>query len=160
MTVDCLCDSCRAAGKIVEGLPKGEPLLDAHDATRTTMYRKDRIRCARGGDHLREFRLVPTSKTRRVVAACCDAPMFMEFTRGHWIDIYAHRLPAESAPPAEMRTMAGDLPAGTELPSDLPNLKSHSLSFFARLLAAWVAMRFRRPSINFVKGTLDVSAAR
>ena len=154
MTVECLCDSCRAAGKIMQTLPGGPSLLDAKSATRTVMYRKDRIRCTRGSEILREFRLKPESKTRRVVASCCNSPIFLEFTSGHWIDIYARRWPDGAGPPAEMRTMTGDLPPGTKLPSDIPNLKGHSPRFFGKLMGAWIGMRFRTPKIDFVTGKL------
>ena len=107
---------------------------------------------------MREFRLKPESKTRRLVASCCNTPMGLDFTPGHWIDIYARRWPDGAGPPAEMRTMTGDLPPGTELPSDIPNLKGHSARFFAKLIGAWMAMRFRNPKIDFVRGELDASA--
>ncbi|WP_439526583.1 hypothetical protein [Roseovarius mucosus] len=44
-----------------------------------------------------------------------------------------------------MRTMTSDLPEGSTLPDDIPNAKKHSLGFFAKLFAAWVAMGFRSP---------------
>lgn len=157
MTVECLCDSCRAAGQIMQTLPGAPPLLDDKSATRSVMYRKDRVRCTRGSEILREFRLKPESKTRRVVACCCNTPVFLEFTSGHWIDIYARRWPDGAGPPAEMRTMTGDLPPGAELPSDIPNLKGHSPRFFGKLIGAWIAMRFRTPTIDFVRGRLDAT---
>jgi hypothetical protein len=150
MVVECLCDSCREAGKIMEALPGAAPLLDGKGATAAAMYRKDRIRCARGDASMEAFRLKPESKTRRVLAKCCNTPMLMEFTSGHWIDVYTARWPEELRPSPEMRTMVRDLPADTGMPNDIPNLKGHSGKFFARLLGAWIAMRFRRPKIDFV----------
>ena len=157
MTVECLCDSCRAAGQVMQSLPGAPPLLDQRGATRQIMARKDRVRCVRGSENLREFRLKPESKTRRVVASCCNAPMFLDFTLGHWLDLYARRWPDGVGPPAEMRTMVGDLPPGTELPADIPNAKGHSLRFFAKLVGAWIAMRLRTPKIDFVQGKLDAA---
>jgi hypothetical protein len=159
MTVECLCDSCRAAGQLMQSLPGAPPIVDKRGATGHTMYRKDRIRCARGAENFREFRLKPESKTRRVVASCCNAAMFLEFTSGHWIDVYSRRWPDGIGPKPELRTMVGDLPPKSGMPSDIPNLKGHSARFFARLIGAWVAMRFRTPKIDFVKGTFDARAA-
>jgi hypothetical protein len=53
-----------------------------------------------------------------------------------------------------MRTMAGDLPDASNLPDDIPNLKSHTVSFYAKLLGAWVGMGFRNPKIE-VSGKID-----
>ena len=157
MAVECLCNSCRAAGRFMQSLPGASPLLDEKGATRSVIYRKDRIRCTRGGEALREFRLTPASKTRRVVASCYNAAMFLDFTSGHWLDVYAGRWPDGVGPSAEMRTMVGDLPPGTELSADIPNSKGHSARFFAKLIAAWMAMRFRTPKIDFVQGKLDAA---
>jgi hypothetical protein len=157
MTVECTCDSCRAAAEIFAALPGASRIDDQRGATRHVMYRKDRVRCVRGRELLREFRLKPGSATRRVVASCCNAPMFLDFTKGHWVDMFACRWPGGGRPSPQMRTMVGDLPTGSQLPDDIPNLKGHSVGFFARLMAAWVAMRFRTPKLDFVKGALDVS---
>ncbi|MNT34101.1 hypothetical protein D3C72_1700590 [compost metagenome] len=47
-----------------------------------------------------------------------------------------------------MRTMVGDLPDPSVLPADVPNLKQHSLRFYARLMKAWIAMGLRSPDIR------------
>lgn len=157
MVVECLCDSCRRAASTLEALPGAPPMADEKRATRSAMYRKDRVACSRGARNLREFRLKPDSKTRRIVATCCNSAMMLDFTQGHWIDVYAKRWPLDSVPVAEMRTMVGDLPPGTPLPDDIPNGKGHGFSFFRKLLWAWVAMGFRTPKIEYVEGTLTVA---
>ncbi len=84
--------------------------------------------------------------------------MLLDFTKGHWIDVYGARWPEPERPAPEMRTMVGDLPDPAGLPNDIPNHRSHSLQFFARLLRAWFAMRFRVPKLSFVHGKLDPAA--
>ena len=158
LIAECMCSSCRSAGEILGALAGAPPLLDAKDATLTAMYRKDRLACTAGSEMLREFRLRPESPTRRIVAACCNSAMLLDFTKGHWIDVYGARWPDAERPAPEMRTMAGDLPNAADLPGDIPNHRSHSLGFFARLLGAWVAMRFRVPKLSFVHGNLDPAA--
>jgi hypothetical protein len=54
---------------------------------------------------------------------------------------------ASGAAPLEMRIMTKDRPAGVPLADDLPNHAAHSGKFLLRLLAAWMAMGFRRPVI-------------
>jgi hypothetical protein len=106
----------------------------------------DRVRIVSGGEHLRAHCLTEASPTRRVVAACCNAPMFLDFTRGHWLNLYRDRLPAD-APPLEMGVMAKDRAAGKARPSDLPSYSAYPARFMIKLLAAWAAMGFKRPKV-------------
>ncbi|MFP2904895.1 hypothetical protein ACLESD_07540 [Pyxidicoccus sp. 3LFB2] len=120
------------------------------------LYRKDRIRFLKGTDHLKQFRLSPKAPTRRVVATCCNTPVFLEFNNAHWLSLYSCLWPEGAQPPLELRTMTSDLPAGTALPTDVPIGKRQTVSFFARLLGAWIAMGFRSPKIAVVNGELQV----
>jgi hypothetical protein len=156
LTTDCTCDSCRNAGTFMETLPGAEPLLDKHGASRLVLYRKDRFACLSGAEHLKEYRLRPDSPTRRVVADCCNSAMFLDFTKGHWVDIYGQRWSPGDMLRPELRTMTMDLPKGTTLPDNILNSRRQSLAFFTKLTSAWIAMRFKTPKITFVNGTLDV----
>ena len=146
-SVECCCTSCREAGTRLARLPGATLVLGPLGATRFELYRKDRVRVLEGQQRLGEFRLSPKAKTRRVVATCCNAPVFLEFSGGHWISLYGSLWPEGTLPPLQMRTMAGDLPDPSVLPDDVPNARSHSLPFFAKLLGAWIAMGFRRPKV-------------
>lgn len=130
-------------------------MLDAHGGTRFVLQRKDRVRFLAGTEHLRELRLASTSPTRRVVAVCCNTPVFLEFQNGHWLSLYGCLWPEGTLPPLELRTMTSDLPAGTQLPSDVPNAKSQNFVFFAKLLGAWIAMGLRSPKVECVQGPLE-----
>ena len=155
VSVECLCADCQKAGTFLQSQPDAPLVLDANGATRFVLYRKDRVRCLAGQDRLREHRLTAGSKTRRVVALCCNTAMFLEFTNGHWLSIYGGRWPEATRPPLEMRTMTRDRPEGVELPDDVPKPRTHTLAFYARLLRAWAAMGFRSPRVEFVHGALD-----
>jgi hypothetical protein len=135
-------------------LPGAPTMLDKNSATRFVLYRKDRVRCEKGQEHLREHRLKKESKTRRVVATCCNTPMFLEFTSGHWLSLYGGLWPT-GLPALELRTMARERPEGIELPNDVPNPDTHTFSFFAKLLRAWAAMRFRAPKVDYVNGDIS-----
>jgi hypothetical protein len=128
---------------------------EASGATRFVLYRKDRVHLRSGAGRLKELRLTPAAKTRRVVATCCQTPVFLEFENGHWLSLYGRLWPAGTLPRLEMRTMTADLPAGAALPDDVPNGKRQPISFFVKLLRAWIAMGFRSPKIAFVEGRLD-----
>jgi hypothetical protein len=152
---ECLCNSCRAAADRLATLPGAKNTLTPYHATPTAEYRKDRVRILSGTENLKEFRLSPTAGSRRVVATCCNTPVFLEMKGAHWISLYLHLWPEETKPRAELRTMTGDLADRSGLPADIPNLKTHTVAFYAKLLAAWIAMGFRVPKIA-IEGKIDV----
>ena len=53
-----------------------------------------------------------------------------------------------------MRTIVGDPRDTSDLPDDLPNLKSHTVSFYAKSFAVWIAMGFRNATIE-IKGKIN-----
>lgn len=144
---ECQCDSCRKASALFSGLPGARPVVEASGGTHYVLYRKDRVAFTAGAENFVAFRLTAKSPTRRVVAGCCNTPLFLEFQNGHWLSLYAGLWPDAVRPKAEMRTMVGDLPERQMPPADLPNHKSQSFGFFWKLLTAWAAMRFRSPAI-------------
>lgn len=146
LSVVCHCASCQEAASRFGLLVDAPPVLDAEGGTPFVLYRKDRIGWICGEAQLEAHRLKPDASTRRVLAACCNAPMFLEFSGGHWLSVYRDRLP-EGAPPLQMRVMTGDRRAGVELPGDIPNYKKHSVAFMWKLLIAWAAMGFRAPAM-------------
>jgi hypothetical protein len=152
VSVECCCNSCRMAAARLQTDPGTPSMADAKGATRFVLYRKDRVRFVQGVEQLKEFRLTPDAKTRRVLATCCQAPVFLEFENGHWLSLYGALFPAEKLPALEMRTMTADLPAGTALPQDVQNGKRQPLSFMVKLLGAWIAMRFRSPKVDIGSG--------
>ncbi|MEG3768480.1 hypothetical protein [Alteromonas sp. 14N.309.X.WAT.G.H12] len=150
VSAECLCNDCQKAGVFLQSLPYAPTTLDDKAATRFVLYRKDRVWCERGQSRLREYRLSTHSKTRRVFASCCNTPIFLEFTNGHWLSIYGGLWPAGTLPKLELRTMTRDRPKGVELSDDVPNPSTHTVSFYVKLLGSWAAMRFRKPKIDFV----------
>lgn len=143
--VECLCGSCQAAAQTLEALPGAVSILDEKGATPFVMHRKDRLVVSAGHDKLKSYRISHDAGTRRVVASCCNTPIFMELKGGHWLSIYGALWPADQRPALEMRTMVG---AREDLPKDVPNLKTHSLRFYGRLFGAWVKMGFRNPKVE------------
>ncbi len=127
-------------------MPGGDAVLAEDGGTDYVLYRKDRVRCVRGGDLFEERRLKPDSPTRRMHARCCNTAMFLDFTRGHWLTVYRSRLP-DGIPPATMRMMTAERPEGVILPEDMSNYPGHSGKFMLKLLRAWMAMGFRRPGV-------------
>lgn len=151
---ECLCDSCRAAAWRLAALPGARNILTSYGATPAAEYRKDRVLFQSGAEQLREFRLTPEAGSRRVIAACCNTPLFLEMKGGHWLSVYLHLWPEAQRPKPELRTMVGDLPDPSVLPDNIPNLKTHTIGFYAKLFGAWIAMGFRNPRIE-VAGPID-----
>ncbi|HMI18973.1 MAG TPA: hypothetical protein VK533_05460 [Sphingomonas sp.] len=142
----CYCESCRTAGLAFAQAPNAPSIVARDGGTDFLVYRKDRVGRFTGGDLLREHRLKPDSPTRRIVATCCNTPMFLDFTKGHWLSLYAGRL-SGNIRPLDMRVMTADRPEGPPLPDDVSNHATHSPRFLIRLLVAWAAMGFRKPKI-------------
>lgn len=144
----CYCTSCQEAGRRHRSMSGADSILGIDGGTDYVLYRKDRVRCVHGADHLEERRLKPDSPTRRMFARCCNTAMFLDFTSGHWLTLYRARLP-DDIPPATMRLMTAERPAGVTLPDDdIVNYPGRSGKFMLKLLGAWVAMGFRRPVID------------
>ena len=129
--------------------------MEENGGTHFVLYRKDRVRIGSGEEKLKELRLTQKSPTRRVVASCCDTPLFLELQNGHWLSLYGRLWPEALRPPIELRTMTSDLPAGTRLPDDVPNARTQSASFMVKLLGAFIAMGFRAPKIAVPGGALE-----
>jgi hypothetical protein len=134
----------------LERLASAPPVLDPDGGTGVILYRKDRVQCVMGQQYLEEHRLKPDSPTRRVFATCCHSAMFLDFTKGHWLSMFRNRFSAD-VPPLEMRVMTRERRVGVELADDVPNHSGHSGKFMLKLIAAWIAMGFRRPDIALGK---------
>lgn len=148
LSVECLCTSCRTAAAELEARPGAPRILTATGGTPFVLCRADRVRFADGAvEHLRAHRLHTDATTRRVIASCCDTPVFLQIDHGHWLSLYAGLWPPDERPPITLRTMARDLDDPGTLPHDVPNARTHTAGFVARLLGAWVGMGFRAPRI-------------
>jgi hypothetical protein len=150
LTCSCYCTSCQQAGRQFEQLASAPPVLDPDSGTGLILYRKNRAQCVTGQQYLEEHRLKPDSPTRRVIAKCCNSAMFLDFTKGHWLSMFRNRFPTDT-PPLEMRVMTKERRVGVELSDDLPNYNGHSGKFMLKLIAALIAMGFRRPEITLGK---------
>ena len=142
-SVVCYCESCQEGSRQIEALPNGRPVRDPDGGTAYVLYRKDRVEYPKGYRSLQGHKLRDESSTKRVVAACCGSPMFLDFEKGHWLSVYRTALRGDSPPP-EMRVHTKSKPRGIDLPNDVPAYAGYSLRFMAKLLTAWIAMLLRR----------------
>ena len=154
ISAECHCKSCSSAARRLETLPVPEVIQTIHGGTRYVLYRKDRISLLAGTENLGEFRLGPKASTRRVLASCCNTPIFLEFKGGHWLSLYGNLWKQNELPPLELRTMTQDAPNRASVPDDVPSGALATAGFYGRLLAAWIAMGFKVPEVA-VKGAID-----
>ncbi|MDO9354795.1 MAG: hypothetical protein Q7T55_13950 [Solirubrobacteraceae bacterium] len=153
-SVECCCTTCSEASSVFEGLRGAGSVRTSLGTTAYVLCRKDRVTFETGTDGLVSHRLTPDATSRRVLAECCNTPLFLEFNGGHWLSMYAALWPEGSRPAVQERTMTRSLPDRSVLPADVPNPKRHTVAFYARLLRAWAQMGFRSPSIE-IERTID-----
>ncbi len=150
LSAECHCTSCRSAAERLDAA-----VAEPNGGTRFVLQRKDRARIVNGDDQLASFRLNPDAPTQRIAATCCGSLMWLEFKGGHWISIYAARWPDGTAPAPQLRTMVRDAPPGTQLSDEIPNARTQTVGFIARIFGAWIRMGFRNPPVADVRRTID-----
>lgn len=139
----CYCDDCQEGARQLEALQEASPLMGADGGTEMLLFRKDRVQCSKGSDLLRDYRIKDDSPTRRVVATCCNTAMFLDFQKGHWCSVYRGRF-GDDAPPIQVRIQTKYRSENSSIASKIPEYKSYSLKFIAKLMAARVGMLFGR----------------
>ena len=145
--VICYCKSCQEAGRLIGRLHNASPVLRLDGGTDYLLFRKDRVRCTRGGELLEELRLTPGSPTRRMVAGCCNTAMFVDLSKGHWLSLHCDAI-VGSVPPLQMRIMTAEAREGVVLPTDVPAHRGRAGRLMWKLLTSWAAMGFRRPVVE------------
>ncbi|WP_324752016.1 hypothetical protein [Roseovarius sp. Pro17] len=97
-SVECCCSSCREAAARMQKLDGAPPVLTEYGATPFVMYRKDRVTFLAGEDRLKSFRLSSDASTERVIATCCNMPVYLAFKGGHWLSLYGSLWPEDTLP--------------------------------------------------------------
>lgn len=141
LTAVCYCDDCQRAAQQIGVLSNSPPMIDADGGTAYVLYRKDRFKCVRGQELLRDIRLKDGSPTRRVVAGCCNAAMYLDFQKGHWVSVYRARIQGV-APPIQMLIQTRFMPQPGQAPRDIPAYRAFPPKFFVKLLLARIRMVF------------------
>ncbi len=141
--VACYCDDCQEGARRIEALPGAPPVRDPDGGVTYILYRKDRIRCVKGGDRLQSHKLKPKTDTNRVVASCCNSAMALTFDDSkHWVPVNRARL--QNAPPVDMRICTKFAPDAAAIPRDVLVYPGFSVRFIWKLLGARLAMALGR----------------
>jgi hypothetical protein len=140
VSVACYCDDCQTGARKIAALPNAAPVNDPDGGTSYLAYRKDRLECLSGSEHLQSLKIKPDSPTNRVVATCCNSAMYLGFDDSkHWVDVYHSRVQG-TVPPVQLRICTRYKPASNENPLDVPAYPGYPFKFIARLLGARIAM--------------------
>ena len=140
----CYCTDCQRGSRQIEDLPDAGPVRDDDGGTAYVLFRKDRIKCAKGAERLKGYKLKDSSMTNRVVATCCNSAMFMNFDKGpHWISAYRARFRG-ALPPLQMRICTRSKPEHVVLPTDVPNYPGYPVGLIFKLLVSRLAMLMGR----------------
>ena len=144
VSVVCYCDDCQEGSRQIEALPNAPSVRDPDGGTAYVLYRKDRIRYAKGEPLLKSHRIKKKTDTNRMVATCCNSAMVMRFDDSkHWVPVYRARLQGDVLP-LEMRICTKFAPDSGKVPRDVPNYPGFSVRFIGKLLRARIAMMFGR----------------
>lgn len=143
LSVICYCDDCQEAAHRIEALLGAPPVLSKDGGIFYQLYRKDRFRCVRGQSFLHDMRLRETSRTKRVIAHCCNSALFLDFEKGHWLSVYSARF-VEVPPPAQMHIQTKFKPQDMQCPNDVPVYATFPFRFVMKLIMTRIAMLLGR----------------
>lgn len=136
----CHCDDCQFAADGLAKLLPPEPIMDSFLGTHYVLHRNDRYAVVRGQEYLHPYKFRDNSPTNRMVATCCNSPIFVSFENSqHWISLYRQRFVSE-APALQSRIATKFLKDPRSLPADPPAYKSFPLMLIVRLLASRLQM--------------------
>jgi hypothetical protein len=91
---------------------------------------------------LKKYKIRESSAANRVIATCCNSPMFVSFDDGkHWIDLYRTRCEGDVTP-VQLRMCTRFKPEGCIIPTDVPQYSRYPVSLLVRLAIASAAMLF------------------
>lgn len=132
----CHCDDCQAAAHELEKLPTPEPVMDQFGGTHYVLHRRDRYVILQGSERLEPYKLRPDSPTRRMVARCCNSPMFAAFDNAqHWISVYRSRI-ERGAPQLQSRIATKYSEHPEALSNDVPAFKTFPIKLVMRIILA------------------------
>ena len=142
-SVVCYCDDCQEGARLIQSLPNAVPIQEPDGGTAYLAYRKDRVRVLRGESLLRPLKIRESSATNRVIATCCNTPLFLNFDDGkHWVDLYRSRC-HDGVLPVQMRICTKFKPKGCTIPTDARQHPRYPVSLLMKLALAKAAMVLR-----------------
>jgi len=138
MVAACYCDDCQAGWRRIEALVNAAPVLDDRGGIENLYFRNDRVRVVQGEEFLQPFKLRPESPMRRVVANCCNTPMYSSREDFRFMNIIRARF-GPDAPPLEGRYFTRYSPEQPFVSHDVPSYPGVPLSVKLKMLRAHLA---------------------
>lgn len=142
-SIVCYCDTCQMGSRQIEALPNAAPILGPDGGTAYILFRKDRVKYAKGAELLSGYKDEKTG-TRRVFATCCNSAMVMQLGDAmHWVPVYRDRVQGD-VPPVQWSICTKYKPEGAAIPADVPSSPMYPAGFMWKLLSSRFAMLFQR----------------
>jgi hypothetical protein len=138
-SVVCYCNDCQQGAQQIEALPNARRVREPDGGVGYLPYRKDRVRIAKGAEHLQGFKLRPDSSTSRRVAMCCNSAVVLWFEDSkHWANVFRASV-IGTVPPLEMRICTKYRQGGAP-DETVPTFSGYPLRLLGKFLAAKIAM--------------------
>lgn len=122
--------------------PNGRTNSIPDGGTFSTFFRKDRIRCTRGENLLKEVNVRPDSFARRMVSGCCNSAMTIRYT--NWlpmVPLWGYGDSRDTAPP-DCRSFTKFSPDPEIIPKDVHAYRGPALGFAVKILWNALLLRF------------------
>jgi hypothetical protein len=143
-SVVCYCNDCQEGARQLQLLPNAISIQEPDGGTAYLVYRKDRVTCLRGTSPLKHHKIRESSATNRVVASCCNSPMYLNFDDNkHWVDLYRSRCQGDVLP-VRMRICTKFNPEGRTIPTDVRQYPHYPMALLIKLVLAEAAMMLHR----------------
>jgi hypothetical protein len=138
-SVVCYCADCQQGAQQIEALPNARTVRESDGGVGYLPYRKDRVRIAKGAEHLRAFKIRSNSATSRMVAHCCNSAVVLSFEDSkHWANVFRTSV-IGTLPPLEMR-ICTRYRQGSAPDTTVPAFSGYPLRLLGKFLAAKIAM--------------------
>jgi len=133
--LSCCCDDCQAAAARLEALPGAPAFREPCGGTPAVLFPRIALKVTRGRDKLTPHRLRDGSRTRRMVATCCNSFLYVTFDRGpFWVDVVSSRMADAPSPRWRIQTRFCAEPP----PDDIPNHPKYPQGLVWRIALAGV----------------------
>lgn len=135
-SLSCCCDDCQAAARQIEALPGAPAFREPCGGTPLVLFARTALKVTKGREKLTAHRLREGSRTRRMVATCCNSVLYNDFERGpFWVGVYRARIDGEAPPPRwRIQTRFLDTPP----PDDMRNHPKYPQGLVWRIALAGV----------------------
>jgi len=139
----CYCDDCQTAADLIDALPGGMSGRGPDGGTPHVLFRRDRVHVVSGDDVLKAYRVRRRTRTRRMVASCCNTAMFQIHDNSFPYRGIKSHLFDDPVPPVTMRIFTKFAPEPRRIPRDVKSSRTVPLSLAISSLRAMAELQWK-----------------